>query len=196
MHLITWLLPQHNPVVEHIHAAETCPPACCGVSKGLCLSYSALPRESEHGIQTETRNDHLFCFDALHALAGIMGIQRRLMRGERYRRSSPIELVTVQKSTNKGLAAPGLPEQGARKVSSSSQPWLVALLSTDHNSSLYTVTPARPIPRKIAPRSFSLKSHCSRLMRSSTPGSSGCSCTFSPLCAAVCCCCCRSHRRI
>lgn len=115
MHLITSLLLQHYPIVEHIHAAKTCPPACRRVCKGLWLIYSELPEEFEHSIQTETGNNHLSGSDALHALAGITGIQSRLIRGNHYRRSSLIELVTVQRSTNKGLAASGVPEQRARK---------------------------------------------------------------------------------
>lgn len=108
MHLITSLLLQHYPIVEHIQAAESCPPACRGICRGLWLSYSELLKEFEHSIQVETGNDHLPSSDALHALAGIMGIQSRLIRGNHYRRSSLIELVPVQRSMNKGLAAPEL----------------------------------------------------------------------------------------
>ena len=118
MHLITSLLLQHYLLVEHVRAADSCPPACCGICKGLWWSYSELPKEFEHSTQSETENDHLSSSDALHALAEMMGIQSRLIRGDHYRTSSVIELVTAQRSTNKGFAAPGLPEGRARKDSS------------------------------------------------------------------------------
>lgn len=127
MHLISSLLLQHSPIVEHIHAGESCPPVCHGVGEGLRLSYSELLEEFEHAIQSETGHDHLSGSDGLHALAGIMGVQSRLIRGNNSRRSSLTELVTVQRSTNKGLAAPGLPEQRARMDPS----LLVPALSSD-----------------------------------------------------------------
>lgn len=82
----TQLRPAHLPAVEFAT---------------VLLSYSELLEEFEHCIQAETGNDHLSSSGVLHALAGIMGIQNKLIRGNHYRRSSLIELITVQRSMNK-----------------------------------------------------------------------------------------------
>jgi len=98
------LLP-HHLITGRTDAAESCPPACCGVSKGLWWRCSQQPKEFEQAVQGKTGNDHSSASDILHALAGIGAIQSRLIRGKQTR-SSLLGLVAVQRPMNKGLAAP------------------------------------------------------------------------------------------